>query len=286
MDSWYFYSIFATICFGIASAVHKIPAARGQNFFVASVWSVVVPFVLSLIFFWKSIFHASGALLLISAGWALFFSISRYLYFEIFRHADLNFVTPFTATIQLILTTIVGLLFFQDKISFHQGIGIVLAIAITLAFIKKKAGFSYSPLVARFILVVTVSSIAYKIFQKMGSTGYDLGAFIIYQFAFASLFLILLFIIAHRNEVGLWRGHLSGSGAKVGVFMGIMSFTGGYAYNYALSVGPFSLVNGINSLYILVTIAMGYFLYKEELTLKKILLILLAIVAIILIRLD
>ena len=146
--SWYAYSIFATICFGIASAVHKIPAAREQNFFVAAVWSVVVPFVLSLIFFWESISHASGALLLISAAWAFFFSISRYLYFEIFRHADLNFITPFTATIQLILTTVVGLLFFQDQISLHQSIGI-----------------------------------AYKIFQKLGSTGYDLGAFIIYQFA-------------------------------------------------------------------------------------------------------
>jgi len=181
--SWYAYSIFATICFGIASAVHKIPAAREQNFFVAAVWSVVVPFVLSLIFFWESISHASGALLLISAAWAFFFSISRYLYFEIFRHADLNFITPFTATIQLILTTVVGLLFFQDQISLHQSIGITLAILITLAFVKKKAGFSYPPIVGWLILVVTISSIAYKIFQKLGSTGYDLGAFIIYQFA-------------------------------------------------------------------------------------------------------
>ena len=284
--SWFTYAVFAMICFGIGSAIHKMPAARGQNSFVASVWSVVIPFLLGLIFFWRSLAYVSGRLLLISVAWALCFSISRYLYFEIFRHADINFVTPFTAVVQLILTSLVGILFFHDQINLYQGIGILLSIAIAFAFMKKKAGFSYPSIVGWLLFIVTISSMGYKIFQKLGASSFDLEAFLILQFAFSSLFLILLFAIAHRNEVRQWHRHLSGGGAATGMVMGAFSFVGGYAYNAALASGPFSLVNVIYSLYILVGVALGYFLYKEELTRKKIALIVLAVVAIVLIRLG
>lgn len=284
--SWFAYAVFATICFGIGGAIHKIPAQRGQNFFVASVWSVVIPLFLCLGFFWRSLGHPSGSLLLVSALFGLFFSTSRYIYFEIFRHADTNFVTPLTATIQLLLTTALGIFFFHDQVSIYQILGVTLAVGVVFAFMKRKAGFSYPPIVGWLILVVTFSSIGYKIFQKIGASSFNLEAFLTYQFAFSSLFLLLLFAFSHRNEISKWHRHLAGSGATVGFMMGILSFLGGYAYNAALAVGPFSLINAIYAMYILVTITLGYFLFKEELTVKKSILIGLAILAIVLIRIG
>ena len=66
--------------------------------------------------------------------------------------------------------------------------------------------------------------------------------------------------------------------------IGILSFFGGYALYLALTKGPFPLITSIHSLYILITALTAYVLFNEKLTPRKIVLLLFAIIAIILIR--
>ena len=65
-----------------------------------------------------------------------------------------------------------------------------------------------------------------------------------------------------------------------------MGVSGGYMFLRALSLGPLSLASSVHSLYVVVTAIIGYLLYKEKLTVYRIFLILLAVIAVIVIRLG
>ena len=112
----------------------KMPAARNQNRFVMAVWSVGLPFLLSLIVFWNHITASTPRLVWIAVIWALFFSVVRILYIQAFHYADTNVVTPITNTINIILTVASGLVIFSDRLSMLEFIGILLAFA-TLGYL-------------------------------------------------------------------------------------------------------------------------------------------------------
>lgn len=284
-QSWFFYSLFATICFGVGGALMKMPAARQQNRFVMAVWSVGFPFLLSLIVFRNHLSATTFRLLGLAVVWALFFSIVRILYIQAFHYADTNVVTPVTNTINIILTVASGLLIFSDRLSILEFLGVLLAFATIASFAFGKHGFTSRNLLL-LMLVISICSVGYKIFQKMGVDAGDLYVFQILQFGFATVFLFLLFAFFHRSDIKQWHNHLRGPGIVSGCMMGLLSFVGGISYNIALSRGTFTLVNAIHSMYLPVTIFSGYLLYHEQFTRRKAFLLALALASIILIRLG
>lgn len=264
----------------------KMPAARNQNRFVMAVWSVGLPFLLSLIVFWNHITASTPRLVWIAVIWALFFSVVRILYIQAFHYADTNVVTPITNTINIILTVASGLVIFSDRLSMLEFIGILLAFATLALFAFGKRDMQYSRGLFMLMLIISICSVAYKIFQKIGVDSGDLYTFQILQFGFATVFLFLLFAFFHRTEITKWHSHLSGPGITSGCIMGVLSFAGGIAYNIALSRGAFTLVNAIHSMYLLVTIFCGYLLFQERFTRRKALLLFLTLCSIVLIRIG
>jgi len=285
-SSWFLYSLFATICFGVGGALMKMPAARNQNRFVMAFWSVGFPFLLSLIVFWNHLSATTSRLVWLAIIWALFFSVVRILYIQAFHYADTNVVTPVTNTINIILTVASGLLIFSDRLSVLEFFGILLAFATLTLFAFGKQSFNFSRNLLLLFFVISICSVGYKIFQKIGVDAGDLYAFQILQFGFATVFLFLLFAFFHRNEIAKWHSHLRGPGIISGCMMGLLSFAGGISYNIALSRGEFTLVNAIHSMYLPVTIFTGYLLFHEQFTKRKALLLFLAICSIVLIRLG
>ena len=122
-----------------------------------------------------------------------------------------------------------------------------------------------------------------KVLQKVVAGKFDIHVFQIYQYLFAAIFALLIYLILHRRD---WKTHIFSGGLGVGSLIGVFSFFGGYAFYIALTKGPFPLVTSVHSLYILITALTAYFLFKEQLTMKKIFLLLLAIAAVVLIRIG
>mgnify|MGYP001601121785 CR=1 FL=1 len=99
------------------------------------------------------------------------------------------------------------------------------------------------------------------------------------------MFLFIVFAVIHWRDRRTWHRELFDAGAKSGAAMSLFSFVGGYAYNIALAKGPFSIVSTIYSLYIVVTVALGYFFLKKTMNRRKIALLILALVSVVFLRL-
>ncbi|OGN29319.1 MAG: hypothetical protein A3A33_03835 [Candidatus Yanofskybacteria bacterium RIFCSPLOWO2_01_FULL_49_25] len=284
--AWFLYSLVATVSFAVVGVLFKLPAVKNHNIFVASFWSVFAPLPFALIFFYRSLVHTDWTMLWISAVWAFFFVIVRFLYLKAYQYADTNLVTPITSTLGFVGVVLVGVLGFHDYLSSLQMLGIGVAVITILLLIQshwraKQAGYLWL-----LLAVISAASVTYKIFQKIGADSLDIQAFQVYQFAFASLFLFILYGIFHASEIKKWPSQLTAGGMFSGSLIGFFSFVGGYAYNLALTKGPFTLINVIHSLYIIGTIFLGVIIFREKLSKSKVLAIGLAVVSAILIRLG
>jgi drug/metabolite transporter (DMT)-like permease len=281
--SWFPFSLLATLLFGIGMTFYKLPSAKQQNKFVATFWSLLIPTILAVIFFHTYIPLTTPAMLWVAATWGVFFACIVLLQMYALDHVDTNVLFPLTTTASLVITVLIGIFFFNEHVTLLQLLGIVLAIISIFLFLYKGGKLRYSWLLVSIGSGIILLSSFNKVLQKVVARNFDIHAFQIYQYLFASLFSFLVYIIIHRHD---WKSHIFSGGMRIGGLIGIFSFFGGFSLYLALERGPFSLITSIHSLYVLITALTAYFLFKEKLTCKKILLLLLAIIAIILIRIG
>jgi uncharacterized membrane protein len=71
----------------------------------------------------------------------------------------------------------------------------------------------------------------------------------------------------------------------IGVIMGLINFAGYYSFLKALSTGPLSIIASITGMHFVISIILSALIYKEKLTLLRILGIFLTVLSIILLRL-
>lgn len=274
----------ATILFGLSTVVHKLPTMRDYSKTLTTFWSIATSFVLSILFFYSYLELTSKATLIIALTWGASFAILRLLQITLLKHMDTNTLFPISTTGSLVLSLLFGFLIFGEKVSLLQGAGILLVILVIFAFSYGKGKITdYWQLISMATLMIIFSA-ASKILSKVAVDSVDIHSFQIYQYGFGAFFAGLILMGRHvKNGRG---SSFFGGGMKVGVALGTFSFFGGYAFLLALVNGPFTLVTSIHSLYILITAITGYYFLKENLTARKIFLIILAILAVLLIRLG
>ncbi|MFA7308656.1 MAG: DMT family transporter [Patescibacteria group bacterium] len=279
--SWFPYSIAATIIFGIAMALYKLPAAKSHNRFATAFWSLLVPAILALLFFYPYLYLSTPAMIWTALIWGVTFTGIVLLQMYALSHVDTNVLFPITTTASLILTVLVGMLFFHEYPSLVQALGILLAIGVIFSFLSKGGRLQYSNMVIAVGTAIFTISAFNKVLQKIIAGQFDIHAFQIYQYGFAALFSLALYLFLHRKN---WRKELFGGGLKAGSLIGVFSFLGGYSLYIALTKGPFPLITSIHSLYIIITALVAYLLFGEKLTKKKIFLLFIAVIAVVLIR--
>ncbi|MEK7496669.1 MAG: DMT family transporter [Patescibacteria group bacterium] len=281
--TWFFYSVAATLLFGVAMAFYKLPSAKNYNLFVTTFWSLVTPAILAFIFFNSYLSLGTPALIWTALVWGITFTCTVLLQMYALSHVDTNVLFPITTVASLIITVLIGIFFFNEHISILQAFGIVLAIVTIFSFLYKGGKILYSGLLIGVGSGIILISTFNKVLQKIAVDKFDIHVFLIYQFFFAAIFALLIYLIIHHRD---FKTHIFSGGLRIGSLIGVFIFFGGYTFYIALTKGPFPLITSIHSLYILVTALTAYFLFKEQLTIKKILLLLLAIVAVIFIRIG
>jgi drug/metabolite transporter (DMT)-like permease len=278
--SWFPYSILATVLLGITMALYKLPARHKQSVLSVNTWALILPALLSLAFFFPRIQSTTPLMVISGFIWGASFAVLAALQMRILRHVETNTAVPVTATASLVITILVGVIALREYITLFQTFGIFLVVCVVFFALYKGKLYPYALLGTGGLIVAL--SVVNKLVQKIAVDVVDIRAYQIYQYGFAALCSFLLFLIVHRSE---WRTHFF-EGRVHGTLIGIFSFLGGYVFLIALSRGPFPLVTGIHSLYVLVTAFVGAALFQERLTKKKIALLFFAIIAILFIRLG
>jgi drug/metabolite transporter (DMT)-like permease len=281
--SWFPFSIAATILLGISLAFYKTPSAKGQNRAAATFWSMVVPFILSAFFFYGYLPETTWPMVFAGMIWGVTFAILVSLQMYALSHVETNVLFPINTTSSLLCTVLLGLLIFGGSLSFLQILGIVLIVIVVFLFLYKGGRLQYSPLVIKFLLSMLAFGVFNKLVQKFVADSFDIHAYQIYQYLFAMIAAFILLVAGNWKE---WRAHIVSSSLKTGAIIGVFSFFGGYSLLLALTKGPFALITSIHSLYIIVVALLGRAFFREELSPRKIALIVLAIAAIILIRIG
>ena len=281
--SWFPFSILATLLFGVAIAFYKYPSARKYSRFSTAFWSLLVSAVLSLIFFFSYLPLTTGGMLWLAFLWGISFPSIMLLQMYALEHVDTNVLFPVTTTTSLVVTVLVGIFAFGESVTLLQSMGIFLAVITVFLFLYKGGRSQFAPLILTVGSAIIFISAFNKVLQKIVADNFDIHAFQIYQYLFATIIAFLILLYVHKRN---YKKELLSGGFKIGVPIGLFSFFGGYALFVALTKGPFPLIISIHSLYIFATAITAYFLFKESMTSRKILLMVLAVIAVLLIRLG
>lgn len=284
ISSWLPYSLGATLLLGISMAFYKSPAAKGHSRFATMTWFSFVCLILSVIFFYSFLPLTSLSVVGGAAVWGSAFILLSLLQMYALSHIGTGALFPITTTTALILTIIIGLIFFKDEVSSLQIVGMVIAVSSIYFYLRKKTAHADARLLVMVGTGIILLSTFNKIWQKLVAVAFDIHVFQIYQYLFALVTALIAAIVIHKKGAGAelkkWQN------IRVGVLGGIFGFFGGYILFIALSRGPVSLINTIHSLYVLPTAIVASILFKEKLTKKTWLLITGTIVAIALIKLG
>ena len=283
MNSWFLNAILAMFAFGGMQALFKVPAAKGYNKFVYSVLSFTVASILSFVFF-KDYISFDAHTILFGLLWGIGNALYVLLTMVILKRLDTSESFPITSLGSHILVVIIGIFFFNDILSVLQVtalIGTFLLIGFynhTNKHITLNNGLI--PIATGIILLSTFI----KFIQKSGSISGVTGDYIFWQLFFATVASVFILLIAKNNR--LVERKIDGKLILWSTLVGTLTFIGTVAMVKALSVGPFSLVYTINSFYILVSSIVAWRLFGEKLTRQKVLFILVAIVALVLIKIG
>ena len=252
---------------------------------MSTFWSNLVTLALGAIFFlgtssWdKEGFYITW----IGILWGILFSIGMVLQKTILKEVETNSLFPITSSVSNIVTIFLGVMLLHESVSMAQCLGMMLTITAVFLLSAEKGTV---PLRGRLLFLMTCSiviSVLSKYVQKFGMDRNPVNTFMISEYLGASATGLVLFGVTKEAR---FSELFKFSYAKGAFFIGGFGFLAALAMLLALKHGTLSGVYGITPLYVVIVAFLGKIFFKEELTFKKILLILLSVTGIILIKLG
>lgn len=267
-------------------ALYKMPSFKGYSSYLSTLWTNIYSLIFALIVFW---FLGKGQIPLTTISWfgilwGVFFAITMLLQKTLLKRAETNVLLPVTSSLESVLTVLTGVILFSEHISFVQSVGMIGVILAVFLFGRKKGEFPLDFSALSISCGIVLASTVTKYIQKIGATHDTIYHFATYQFVgaiVAALTLIFLFekkslcIIFSIKET--W---------KITLITAFFATVGGYALLNALKTGPLSGVYSIQPSYIFITAILGSFLYKEKITLQKIIFMTICVAGVILIKIG
>ncbi|MBN2126718.1 MAG: EamA family transporter [Deltaproteobacteria bacterium] len=285
MDAWYPYAVTALLLMGTQRFLYKVSAERKCN----SAWTTFsfmgTVSVLSSLFFFFGGGPVSEVLFLVGIALlnSLSFLAATLTHMEALKHLPSSIAYPLIR-LNGVVVVVFSFLFFRDRISLIQGIGILLAMAVivilTGAFEEGEQAHGNR---RRGLLLASISVLAgavASISSKFAAMYTDKLAYIAVSYIAATL---CSFAIRNRMQTGeANRNHRDA--LVIGGVMGVINFGGYFAFLKALSIGPLSLIVSITGMHFVIAVVLAMLIYRERLTPMRILGIVLTGVSLILMR--
>lgn len=277
---WLIYALISSFFAGITSILAKCGINKTDSTVATALRTIVV-----CIFSWllvKDITYIETKTLVFLILSGLSTGASWLCYFKALQLGDINKVVPIDKS-SIVLTIILASMFLNEGMSLIKLISIILIGLGTLLMIDKKDNSNTSNN-KQWLIYACLSALfasLTSIFGKVGITNIDSN----YGSAIRTTVVLIM----------SWAMVLiSGKSSKLKVdkkeiiFIVLSGFVTGIswlAYYKALQVGPLSIIAPIDKLSILVTIIFSYFVFKEKLSFKALLGLLLIIIGTLLLAL-
>jgi len=282
--SWFWIAIGALLLYGVMNFVLKIAAEnKFDSFAILNISATTVAF-LSL-----------ANLLLISASAASvkyeiifsvlngsFFMLGSVLKISSLKYAPANVIFPLTK-IAVPLIVIYSVFLLHEKLDMMQLIGIGLIISVFFLLARRNDEQRFNDTKFKGIVLVIIAAICTSLSVTAGKIAvmYSVNKFIYMFFSYSLVAGLTAVSIKTTHRKFLWR---SKKALYIGIIAGVLNFVGYYMVLTAFTTGNLSLVHPILSLSIIIPILLSWLIYKERLSLQKILALVLTIAAINLMR--
>lgn len=286
MSTWYVFAILALILLGFQRFLYKVSAERKCNTAWTTFSFMATVAILSSILFivrGESVSDITFLIFiaLINSG---AFLVATITHIEALKYIPTGVAYPIIR-LNAVIVVIFSILFFKDRLSLFQGIGIVLALAVivilTLDINDRNAPQKNIRRGLLFVIIALFGGAAAAISSKFAAGNTNKMAFIAVSYISSTLFSFGL-----RKKLKTEETHkMHRDALAIGVIMGLINLGGYYSFLMALATGPLSIVASITGMHFVISIILSALIYKEKLTHLRFLGIFLTIISIILLRL-
>lgn len=286
MDSWYFLSVIALLLLGTQRFLYKVSAERGCNTaWTTFAFMATVTVLSALLFLFSNASVANITFLLFIAfvnGSA--FSLATVTHIEALKYVPAGVAYPIIR-LNAVIVIIFSVIFFDDRVSVCQVIGIILALTVIVILSRQAEDEKSSTVNMRrgfvLITVALLSGAVASISSKFAAVHTNKMAFMALSYLLATLF---SFGLTKRKEPQEAKPSHKDA-LFIGCVMGVINFVGFYSFLKALSLGPLSIIVSITGLHFVIAILLAVLIYREPLTPSRVLGILLTIAAVTFLRL-
>ena len=285
MTGWYVYAILALILLGFQRFLYKVSAERQCN----TAWTTF-SFMATVAILSSTLFFVLGEpvshiefLIFIALINSLAFVIATISHIEALKHIPGSVAYPMIR-LNAVLVVVFSILFFKDHLSFYQGLGIVLALAVIVVLAigindqdapNKNIGRG-----SIFVLISLLGGAGAAISSKYAAGNTNKMAFIAISYILSTLFSFGL-----RKKLPTEDAHKTQKEALIiGVIMGVFNLAGFYSFLKALSTGPLSIIASMTGMHFVISIILSALIYREKLTGLRILGIFLTVLSMIFLR--
>lgn len=282
---WIFYSLVASLSVGLSMALYKMPSFKGYSSLHSTFWTNVFTLLFAVVAFFS--FSNTGTLFVVSwygLLWGVLFALTMAQQKVLLKRMETSTLLPVTSALGNVLTVIMGIVLFSDKVSLMQYAAFALILFVAFLYSRKRGGLILDAHSISLGLGIIVAGTLTKVVQKVATTHDTFFHFALYQYLGASLCALVLVYIFERTTISqLFQIQKTWRVAMLNSFFIIIA---GFAFFTALSTGPLSGVFVIGTSSLVVSTALGVILYKEKLSTYKICLMILTMIGIIMIKLG
>ncbi|WP_045220177.1 DMT family transporter [Desulfonatronum thioautotrophicum] len=307
MQTWYLFSLAALLLLGGQRFLYKVAAAKNCPTFLTTLCFMVTVAVLSsgLLILRPPVIPSMLFLVLISLANSLTFVVATLAHIQALKHMPATVAYPLIR-MNIVLVVCFAVLFLQERLAPMQTLGVLLSFATIWVLARDSAPDSEVRAKAKGLPLVFLAMLAgalSAISSKYAAEHTDLLAFIALSYIFSTLFTLGPKLAAVVR--GLMRGQELGRAQDthkketlaatqdkksrqqaviIGLAMGLLNLAGFYLFLKALALGPLAIVASVNGMHFLVAVVLSVLIFKEKLNLNRLLGLILAILAILLLH--
>jgi drug/metabolite transporter (DMT)-like permease len=288
MQEYLIFTFIALFAFGIQTFLYKVSAMRKCNTAKTMLSFMITVAILSL-FFWIFTKQEIGEL-----KFLIFFAIINAIFFlatTVTRINALKYIpTSISYPIIRVSTIFVvafSIFYFKDTLSYYQFAGIILAVLVVFILYKndKEDKIKNFKIGLALTFIAMITSALPTTAQKFASLYVNKLSYITLAY-FINIFLVLMLNKQIAGEVKSNSKKSARDAWLIGLFIGIFNFIGFFYVLKAYSLGPLSIVAPLHDMNFVIAIILATIIYKEKLTKRRILGIVLSVVSVILLSIS
>ena len=285
MRNWYVLSIVALVLMGVQRFLYKVCAEKECDTAWTTFSFMTTVTVLSALFFFTLKESVSDArMLLLTAGInSASFVLGTFTHIEALKHVPSSVVYPIIR-LNMVVVVLFSILFLHDRVSLHQVLGILLAIAVIVILTREaegaKGNFGSVRKGLLLAFVSLVSGSVASISSKFAAVYSNKLGFMALSYFLGALFSAALI---RRSGEEVSRGNRKDA-VLIGLLMGLINFVGFYTFLAALSVGPLSIIVSITGMHFVIAVLLSVIVYKEKLNRTRMLGMALAVASVLFLR--